>query len=145
VREPRAAKAKLFNACSAPRKVGQLPSRNLPKIALVPNFVPTAAFVLRFIALVLGRRDRLRRERPLRAVEPDRAAQEWCVGDADARGHAGGRLAHMVMASLAWTLKAWFALELPSVGKMVHRVIGWNRWVGALLRRADAFRRPLLC
>ena len=91
--------------------------------------------------------------------------------------------AYMVMASLAWTLKAWFALSLPvtpgrwadrhrderrkllkmhfrnfinalmrvpcqivrSGRKLIYRLLSWNRWQPALLRAADAWRKPLRC
>ncbi|MFO8014308.1 MAG: hypothetical protein R6X20_13505, partial [Phycisphaerae bacterium] len=90
--------------------------------------------------------------------------------------------AYMVMASLAWTLKAWLALGLPETGRwrergraekqtvlrmefkkfvntlmrvpcqivrtgrrIVDRLLGWNPWVGVLLRAADVRRHPLRC
>ena len=89
--------------------------------------------------------------------------------------------AYMVMASLAWTLKAWAGLLLPAkpgrwrqrherekerLGKMefksfrnalielpcqivrtgrriVYRLLAWNPWAAALLRLADAMRKPM--
>jgi len=51
--------------------------------------------------------------------------------------------AYMVMASLAWTLKAWFALSLPQTGRWAdkhaaekHRVLtmGFKRFVNAFMR-----------
>jgi Transposase DDE domain group 1 len=85
--------------------------------------------------------------------------------------------AYMVMASLAWTLKAWAALLLPEEphraeehraerrswlrmefatfreaviampcqvvrggGRLIYRLLSWNRWQGALLRLVDRLR-----
>jgi hypothetical protein len=90
--------------------------------------------------------------------------------------------AYMVMASLAWTLKAWFALVLPqqgrwgerhraekqavlkmefrtfqqafiampcqiirAAGKIVYRLLAWNRWQRVFLRGVAALRQPLRC
>jgi hypothetical protein len=90
--------------------------------------------------------------------------------------------AYMVMASLAWTLKAWLALGLPEDGRwqerrraekqavlrmefkkflnrfmrvpcqivrtgrrIVYRLLGWNPWLGVLVRGAEALRRPMRC
>jgi len=90
--------------------------------------------------------------------------------------------AYLVMASLAWTLKAWLALGLPETGRwrekrraekqavlrmefkkfvnalvrvpcqivrtgrrIVYRLLGWNPWLGVLLRAADVLRHPLRC
>jgi hypothetical protein len=90
--------------------------------------------------------------------------------------------AYMVMASLAWTLKAWFALLLPETGRwkekykaekqsvlkmefkrflnafvrvpcqivrqagrVVYRLLNWNRWQQVLLRGVDALRCPMQC
>ena len=91
--------------------------------------------------------------------------------------------AYMVMAALAWTLKAWFALLMPVTRgrwaerhrderhellrmefkrfvnammrlpcqvlrtgrKLVYRLLSWNRWQAALLRAAEAWRRPMHC
>ena len=91
--------------------------------------------------------------------------------------------AYMVMASLAWTLKAWCALLLPAPPgrwravhqeqkqtmlkmefkrfamslirlpcqiiktgrRIVYRLLSWNPWTGALLRLAEAMRRPMRC
>jgi hypothetical protein len=88
----------------------------------------------------------------------------------------------MVMASLAWTLKAWLALGLPETGRwqerrraekqavlrmefkkfvnalmrvpcqivrtgrrIVYRLLGWNPWLGVLVRGVEARRRPMRC
>ena len=90
--------------------------------------------------------------------------------------------AYMVMASLAWTLKAWFALRLPEGGRwqerrrvekqtvlrmefkrfvntlvrvpcqivrtgrrIVYRLLGWNPWLGVLVRGAETLGRPMRC
>jgi hypothetical protein len=90
--------------------------------------------------------------------------------------------AYMVMASLAWTLKAWLALGLPEDGRwqerrraekqavlrmefkkfvnalmrvpcqivrtgrrIVYRLLGWNPWLGVLVRGVAALRRPMRC
>jgi hypothetical protein len=90
--------------------------------------------------------------------------------------------AYMVMAGLAWNLKAWFGLLMPvsgrwrakhtaereeilrmhakrfintfvrvpaqivrSGGRIIYRLLSWNRWQPALLRMADAMRCPLRC
>jgi Transposase DDE domain group 1 len=90
--------------------------------------------------------------------------------------------AYMVMASLAWTLKAWAALLLPeepgpvaehraerrswlrmefatfraevieqpcqvvrSGGRLIFRLLSWNRWQGALLRLVERLRVCWLC
>jgi len=90
--------------------------------------------------------------------------------------------AYMVMASLAWTLKAWLALGLPEDGRwqerrraekqavlrmefkkfvnalmrvpcqivrtgrrIVYRLLGWNPWLGVLVRGAEALRLPMRC
>lgn len=90
--------------------------------------------------------------------------------------------AYMVMASLAWTLKAWFALSLPEggrwadkhraekqsvlkmefkrfrnaflrvpcqivrqAGRVVYRLLAWNRWQPVFFRALDALPRPLRC
>ena len=91
--------------------------------------------------------------------------------------------AYMVMASLAWTLKAWCGLLLPITAgpwksrhqeqkrsmmrmefkgfanallrlpcqiirtgrRIVHRLMSWNLWTGALLRLAEAMRHPMRC
>ena len=90
--------------------------------------------------------------------------------------------AYMVMASLAWTLKAWLALLLPARGRwadrhraekehvlrmefrtflrafmlvpvqvvraggrVIYRLLGWNRWQHVLLRAVDALHYPLRC
>ena len=88
----------------------------------------------------------------------------------------------MVMASLAWSLKAWAALLLPvhgrwkekhtrerhrllrmdfstfrnalinvpaqvvrTGGRIVLRVLAWNRWQSAFFRLLDGLRLPLRC
>ncbi len=90
--------------------------------------------------------------------------------------------AYMVMTSLAWNLKAWFALSLPETGanaeqrrnekrtvlrmefrtfvnalvrlpcqivrtggRLVYRLLAWNRWQEVLFRAVDALRHPLRC
>ena len=90
--------------------------------------------------------------------------------------------AYMVMASLAWSLKAWAALLLPvhgrwkekhtrerhrllrmdfstfrnalinvpaqvvrTGGRIVLRVLAWNRWQSAFFRLLDGLRLPLRC
>jgi hypothetical protein len=90
--------------------------------------------------------------------------------------------AYLVMASLAWTLKAWLALGLPEAGRwkekrradkqtvlrmefkkfvnvlvrvpcqivrtgrrIVYRLLGWNPWLGVLVRGAEALRHPMRC
>jgi len=90
--------------------------------------------------------------------------------------------AYMVMTSLAWNLKAWFALLLPETGaaaeqrrdekwtvlrmefrtfvnalvrmpcqivrtggRLVYRLLAWNRWQEVLFRAVDALRHPLRC
>jgi hypothetical protein len=68
--------------------------------------------------------------------------------------------AYMVMASLAWSLKAWLALLLPTKGRwrkkhegekecagrrLVFRLLSWNPWLHIFLRAAERFERPLLC
>jgi len=90
--------------------------------------------------------------------------------------------AYMVMTSLAWNLKAWFALSLPEVGpaaeqrcaekrtvlrmefrtfvnalvrlpcqivrtggRLVYRLLAWNRWQEVLFRAVDTLRHPLRC
>jgi len=90
--------------------------------------------------------------------------------------------AYMVIASLAWSLKAWAALLLPergrwrkrraeekrrllrmdfttfrqalvnlpaqivrSGGKIVYRLLSWNRWQACLFRLLDQLRLPLRC
>ena len=90
--------------------------------------------------------------------------------------------AYMVMASLAWTLKVWFALLLPETGRwkdkhktekqsvlkmafktfvnafirvpcqivrkggrIVYRLLAWNRWQPVFLRGVDALHYPLRC
>ncbi len=58
--------------------------------------------------------------------------------------------AYMVMASLAWTLKAWFALRLPAQilrqgRKTIYRLLGWNRWLPVFFRGWEQARVPLRC
>lgn len=90
--------------------------------------------------------------------------------------------AYMVMTSLAWNLKVWFALSLPETGgkaeqrrdekrtvlrmefrtfvnalvrmpcqilrtggRLVYRLLAWNRWQEVLFRAVDALRHPLRC
>jgi hypothetical protein len=81
--------------------------------------------------------------------------------------------AYMVMVSLAWSLKAWFALLLPTNAaqkqavlrmefrtflnammrlptqivrqgrKTIYRLLGWNRWLHVFLRGWEQVRVPL--
>jgi hypothetical protein len=90
--------------------------------------------------------------------------------------------AYMIMAALAWSLKAWAALLLPvegrwrakheeqqrkllrmdfttfrqawinipaqiiqTGGKIVYRLLGWNRWQSVFFRLLDVLRLPLRC
>jgi hypothetical protein len=103
-------------------------------------------------------------------------AMEMPVGDLVSNG------AYLVMASLAWTLKAWLALRLPEGGRwkerrraekqtmlrmefkkfvnelvrvpcqivrtgrrIVYRLLGWNPWLGVLVRGVEALSRPMRC
>ena len=65
-----------------------------------------------------GRGDRAPGQRPVQPGEPDRAAQERGPGAAVPVDNLVSNWAYMVMASLAWTLKAWFALLLPRDGPL---------------------------
>jgi len=56
--------------------------------------------------------------------------------------------AYMVMASLAWTLKAWFALpcQIIKTGrKIVYRLLSWNRWLVMFFRGLRMLQYPLRC
>lgn len=90
--------------------------------------------------------------------------------------------AYMAIASLAWNLKAWYALSLPesglwserhkrqksqvlrmefkkfrnffimmpcqivrTAGKLVYRLLGWNKYLDIFFRALDSFLRPLRC
>jgi len=60
-----------------------------------------------------GRAGRAQRQSALQPGEPDRAARGRRPGIACPGEHPNANRAYMVMASLAWTLKAWMALSLP--------------------------------
>ena len=60
----------------------------------------------------------VRGQRPLQPGEPDRPAQERRVAPCACRWTTSlSNWAYMVMASLAWSLKAWCALLLPENGR----------------------------
>ncbi|MFO8013059.1 MAG: IS1380 family transposase [Phycisphaerae bacterium] len=126
--------------------------------------------------IVRGANGRCNQENLIEQLKNGARAMEMPVGGLVSNG------AYMVMASLAWTLKAWLALGLPETGRwrerrraekqtvlrmefkkfvntlmrvpcqivrtgrrIVYRLLGWNPWVGVLLRAADVRRHPLRC
>jgi len=126
--------------------------------------------------IVRGANGRANQENLIEQLKNGARAMEMPVGDLVSNG------AYLVMASLAWTLKAWLALGLPEAGRwqerrraekqavlrmefkkfvnalvrvpcqiertgrrIVYRLLGWNPWLGVLLRAADVLRHPLRC
>jgi hypothetical protein len=122
--------------------------------------------------IVRGANGRCNQENLIEQLKNGARAMEMPVGD------LMSNWAYMVMASLAWTLKAWLALGLPEEGRwrqkrradkqsvlrmefkkfvnmfmrvpcqivrtgrrIVYRVLGWNPWLGVLLRGAEGLRR----
>jgi len=126
--------------------------------------------------IVHGANGRCNQENLIEQLKNGARAMEMPVGDLVSNG------AYMVMASLAWTLKAWLALGLPEDGRwqekrraekqtvlrmefkkflnrfmrvpcqivrtgrrIVYRLLGWNPWLGVLVRGVEALRRPMRC
>ena len=126
--------------------------------------------------IVRAANGRCNQENLIEQLKNGARAMEMPVGD------LVSNWAYMVMASLAWTLKAWWALLLPEKGRwwekrraekqsvlrmefkkfvrtlvrvpcqivrtgrrIVYRLLGWNPWLGVLLRGAEALRRPMRC
>jgi len=126
--------------------------------------------------IVRGANGRCNQENLIEQLKNGARAMEMPVGNLVSNG------AYMVMASLAWTLKAWLALGLPEDGRwqerrraekqavlrmefkkfvnalmrvpcqivrtgrrIVYRLLGWNPWLGVLVRGVAALRRPMRC
>ena len=87
--------------------------------------------------IVRGANGRCHQENLIEQLKNGARAMEMPVGDLVSNG------AYMVMASLAWTLKAWFALRLPEAGRWKERRraekqsvlrMEFKRFVNALMR-----------
>jgi hypothetical protein len=125
--------------------------------------------------VVVGANGRCNQENLIEQLKNGARAMEMPTGD------LVSNWAYMVMASLAWTLKAWFALSLPETGRwaqkyqeqkesllrmefkkflnvlmrlpcqvvrtggrIVYRLLSWNRWQEVLLRAVEKLRERVV-